>query len=95
MIRQPRVCPFCLSPTLALLANFHDTLTAFRCETCHQMFYTVELRFAASQPIVEPLEQRSATHLRTAVASCPETVAAPRAGVRRPALSFGRRLRRP
>lgn len=93
MMPQPHACPFCLSRTLRLLANFHDTLTAYHCETCRQVFYTVELRFAAAQPIVEPLQQRGTAAL-SAVRRAGGEAVAPVAVVGRK-LSFGRRLRRP
>jgi hypothetical protein len=92
MSSQPRACPFCLNPRVSTLASFHDTLTAFRCDGCRQVFYTVALRFAAQEPIVEPLQQRGGTLARR---NAPRRSAPPPVPVVAARLPFGRRLRRP
>lgn len=55
---QPHGCPFCLASEVRILADFDDTLTAYRCDQCQEVFFTIALRFAAQQPIVDPLQQR-------------------------------------
>lgn len=92
MATEPRGCPFCLSHDVGLLANFHDTLTAYRCDACGQVFYTVELRCAAP-PVIGPIRRDGPDRVWARQASVsdrfpPLTFLAGR-------LSFGRRLRRP
>jgi hypothetical protein len=76
---------------VATLASFHDTLTAYRCSQCQQVFYTVALRCAAQEPIVDPLEQRGGPLTRHAA----RQDATPATRIFGGQLPFGRRLRRP
>jgi hypothetical protein len=55
----PRGCPFCLTGEIDVLANFHDTLAAYRCPRCAGVFYTIASPTGSRGPQVTHLLQRS------------------------------------
>jgi len=55
---EPRGCPFCLTQDLHTIAGFADTLAAYRCQRCAEVFYTIDLQAAAHGPRVTDLLQR-------------------------------------
>src|SRR5688572_28150612 len=54
----PRGCPFCLTAGIDVLANFHDTLAAYRCPRCARVFYTIAHQTVCRAPQVTHLLQR-------------------------------------
>jgi hypothetical protein len=54
----PRGCPFCLTGGIDVLANFHDTLAAYRCPRCAGVFYTIASQTVSRGPQVTHLLQR-------------------------------------
>ena len=55
---SPRGCPFCLTEGIDVLANFHDTLAAYRCSRCAGVFFTIAHQTGSRAPQVTHLLQR-------------------------------------
>lgn len=56
---EPRGCPFCLTQGIDVLAQFHDTLAAYRCARCAGVFYTIAGAVASVAPQVTHVLQRT------------------------------------